>query len=181
MKFIAILLAAVHVVSSSVLHERIYEIRNRIINGNEAVPHSNPWQCGLIVSQLSFPGLTSNCGGSILSENFVLTSAFCVQNSERTLVIAGAHRMFEFESTQQRFYVQSQNYIIHPDYSQELIRNDIALLKLDRPVVFNEFVQPIKLPSDRLLDSNFIGEDTQVAGNALITISFTNREINGSI
>lgn len=81
-----------------------------------------------------------------------------------TLVIAGAHRMFEFETTQQRFYVDVENYIVHPEYGNTLLLNDIALLKLPKLAKFNSYVQPIKLPTDEILKKDFIGEDVQIAG-----------------
>ena len=40
--------------------------------------------------------------------------------------------------------------IIHPDYGltpHSLAENDIMLVKLSRPAVYNNFVQPVCLPS----------------------------------
>lgn len=34
-------------------------IDSRVIYGNEAYRHSNPWSCGLMVSSSLFPGLTN--------------------------------------------------------------------------------------------------------------------------
>ncbi|KAG5676876.1 hypothetical protein PVAND_006682 [Polypedilum vanderplanki] len=142
------------------------DINSYIINGIEAIPNSFPWQCGLIVYSQPFHDLTvsSTCGGSILSRNFVLTSAFCLQGSEYTLVIAGAHRIFEIEETQQRFHVEKNSYIIHPEFIREFLHNDIALMKLGKSLIFNNFVQAIKLPSEKFSTYNFIGEKTQIAG-----------------
>ena len=39
---------------------------------------------------------------------------------------------------------------VHPDYgftSHTIAENDIMLLKLSRPAVYNNFVQPVCLPS----------------------------------
>lgn len=38
--------------------------------------------------------------------------------------------------------------IKHPQYSQQQRLNDIALIKLDSPVEFNEFIKPLALPEN---------------------------------
>lgn len=38
--------------------------------------------------------------------------------------------------------------IIHPGYSQTWWRNDIALIKLDTPVAFSNYIVPICIPDD---------------------------------
>lgn len=39
--------------------------------------------------------------------------------------------------------------IYHPDYKSESHYNDIALLKLDRKIIFNEFIRPACLPKTK--------------------------------
>lgn len=36
---------------------------------------------------------------------------------------------------------------VHPDFNNVTLENDIALLKLERPVEFSDNVQPVKLPA----------------------------------
>ena len=47
---------------------------NRIIGGNRASNNSYPWSVSLFSLE------AFNCSGTIISENFVLTAADCVQN-----------------------------------------------------------------------------------------------------
>ncbi|RXN21075.1 chymotrypsin B-like protein [Labeo rohita] len=57
----------------------------RIVNGEEAVPHSWPWQASL----QDFTGFHF-CGGSLISEYWVVTAAHCdVRTSHR--IILGEH------------------------------------------------------------------------------------------
>lgn len=46
---------------------------NRIVGGQEAVPHSHPYQVALLMSILG--PLTSLCGGSIINQRTILTAA----------------------------------------------------------------------------------------------------------
>lgn len=49
--------------------------QQRIVGGNEATPNSIPYQVGLF---MIFPDGTGFCGGSILSNRYVLTAAHCI-------------------------------------------------------------------------------------------------------
>ncbi|KAF7274910.1 hypothetical protein GWI33_012427 [Rhynchophorus ferrugineus] len=48
---------------------------SRIIGGSEATPNSHPYQVALFIQ---FPQGRSFCGGSIISENYILTAAHCM-------------------------------------------------------------------------------------------------------
>ena len=62
------------------------DLVSRVINGEEAVPHSWPWQ-------ISIQGQDNGhyCGGSILSANWVLTAAHCAK-----LVFIGIMKSIHF-------------------------------------------------------------------------------------
>jgi len=47
----------------------------RIVGGKEARPHSWPWQVLIRCQNLQLIG---SCGGSIISEKWVITAAHCV-------------------------------------------------------------------------------------------------------
>ena len=56
-------------------------------------------------------------------------------------VVAGDHNRYESEGTEQgRLIVQI---VKHANYSDETTNNDIALLKLDRPITYDRYVQVI--------------------------------------
>jgi secreted trypsin-like serine protease len=63
--------------------------------------------------------------------------------------------------------IQIERYIVHDDYNFHLkdSPNDIALIKLSRPAIFNFYVAPICLPhTDRLKKFDLEGQSLVVAG-----------------
>ncbi|XP_078088466.1 coagulation factor X-like isoform X3 [Mustelus asterias] len=84
------------------------------------------------------------CAAVILNKDFVLTSADCVNQLHSFTVIVGEHNLEVNEGSEQIHNV-SQIYI-HSRYSRATFENDIALLKLETPVEFNNYTIPICLP-----------------------------------
>ncbi|KAM4677967.1 ovochymase-1 [Discoglossus pictus] len=114
----------------------------RIVGGEEACPNCWPWQVGL-----QFLG-EFVCGGVIISPQFVLTAAHCMQQSSNPsywLVVAGDHDRLLNERTEQINKVRSIT--IHEKFDLASFDYDIALVWLEEPLVINDFVRPICLPS----------------------------------
>lgn len=77
-------------------------------------------------------------------------------------VLLGAHDMISYESQKQTFRIPERNKIIHPEYSESTMLNNIALLKLPRKVKFSKFIKNVELASE---DSElFIGENVIFMG-----------------
>lgn len=138
-----------------------FDRESRIVGGEETKPNAHPYQVGLL---MVVQWWTSMCGGCLLSENVILTAAHCLEDSSSTQVIMGAHNIFMFEETQLRQTVQATGYIMHPDYDPPMLYNDVALIILPRKVSFTEFIQPIQLPQNELLEKKFSGETATVSG-----------------
>ncbi|XP_012497006.1 PREDICTED: chymotrypsinogen B [Propithecus coquereli] len=111
----------------------------RIVNGEDAVPGSWPWQ----VSLQDNTGFHF-CGGSLISEDWVVTAAHCgVTTSD--LVVAG-----EFDQSSDKENVQVlkiAQVFKNPKFSLLTVTNDITLLKLATPATFSETVSAVCLPS----------------------------------
>merc|ERR1712243_179164 len=63
----------------------------RIVGGEEAVPHSIPWQVSLRRKSDNF----HFCGGSVLGPNHVVSAAHCTViwvSPDEVVVVAGEHR-----------------------------------------------------------------------------------------
>lgn len=54
----------------------IYNKNERIVGGYEVVPHSFPFQAAL--ESYDFYLYTIHCGGAVISRNWILTAAQCV-------------------------------------------------------------------------------------------------------
>ncbi|XP_055534402.1 brachyurin-like [Wyeomyia smithii] len=116
----------------------------RITNGQEATAGQFPYQIALLST---FAGGTGLCGGSVLTNNFILTAAHCVQNAQGGTAIMGAHNRNNAEDTQQRIAFSAAGIRIHAGYTPTNIRNDIAVVQLNSAITFNDRVQPTRIPA----------------------------------
>lgn len=87
------------------------------------------------------------CGGAILSTRWILTSAECfrwIKDSKEFLrILVGANSLGVVGAK-----YSIDQIVIHPDYTQEmeeLLTNNIALIKTSAAIQFNQMVQPIEL------------------------------------
>ncbi|XP_077493794.1 chymotrypsinogen B-like [Amblyomma americanum] len=87
---------------------------------------------------------TYSCAGSIISPRFVLTSAYCVTNGicNPTMV-----KVFYNTTTAERGpYVSASNVFYYPDLKVTSSANNIAVIMLNEPLRFDNFVKPVCLP-----------------------------------
>lgn len=107
-------------------------------------------------------GVTGLCGGSVISNNAVLTAAHCSDIRTATFnIIAGAHNMQIPEPNQQRRNVLVGGWVQHPDFGPLTLSNDVAVITFLNGLNFNNFVQPIALADST---ETFVGEEVFVSG-----------------
>ncbi|XP_056629782.1 serine protease snake-like [Diorhabda sublineata] len=93
------------------------------------------------------------CGGSLISENYVVTAAHCLS----TKSLGPVQYVRLGTTTLQTETLQSEDYnviqrIPYPSYVEGRQYDDIALLRLDRSVEFSDYIAPICLHSSTVPD-----------------------------
>ncbi|XP_063916820.1 trypsin-1-like [Zophobas morio] len=130
----------------------------RITNGDDAAPGQFPHQISYQWGILGFDQHV--CGGTIISETWVLTAGHCVTEVPEIgdhKVIAGVTNLWEDTAEKQTINVVQK--IVHSDFGGDVGPNDIALLKLASPLTFGDLVKPIALPE----------ADSVPTGNAILS------------
>ncbi|XP_023311580.1 chymotrypsin BII-like [Anoplophora glabripennis] len=77
------------------------------------------------------------CGGSIVSRKFILTAAYCLENSQDATINL-------YPTTNGEYSVRSNKFKIHPKWQPQLLQNDIALIELPHPLRLPD-LNPIEL------------------------------------
>ena len=113
--------------------------------GTDAKHGSWPWQVGLYNGD---DDSAFYCGGSLIRPDWVLTAAHCVNASLPVTtyrVRLGDWHRYYYDGTEQ--VRKASKVIVYPQYNHPVpYNNDIALIKLERPVVLNSHVNTICLP-----------------------------------
>ncbi|XP_052891107.1 serine protease 27-like [Anopheles moucheti] len=118
-----------------------------IVNGKESKDGYWPWHAAIFHHNY----LTSvyACGGTILSQNAVLTAAHCVMTTngiiarKRVIVQVGRNRLGV--ATKRVEEHEAFELIVHPGYNGNDFQHDIALIKLATDITYTNYIQPICL------------------------------------
>ncbi|XP_072847017.2 transmembrane protease serine 12 isoform X5 [Pogona vitticeps] len=128
----------------------------RIVGGHDAQPGAWPWQVSLQVYRFGV-GYHHVCGGSLINNNTVVTAAHCIKqwtHPDFWRVVIGLHHLLKYQTHTIKCLVQA--IMIHSDFKKETYENDIAMIKLQKSVIFNDYIQPICIPDS----SVFITKET---------------------
>ncbi|XP_032895122.1 prothrombin [Amblyraja radiata] len=141
------------------LQERslLESMKSRIVNGENAEEGSAPWQ--VMLFQKSPQQLL--CGGSLLSDQWVITAAHCIlyppwnKNFSATdlVVRLGKHVRAKYEQDREKI-LKIDKILVHSRYNwMRNLDRDIALLHLSKPIHFTNYIAPVCIPSREVASS----------------------------
>merc|ERR1712002_186516 len=145
-------------------------LHKRIINGNEAELYSHPYIVSLqTYGRISWTqyGWSHICGGSLISRDWVLTAAHCVDTIRSNQlgnirVEMGALNLYLAPNSYEQTVSVAQ-IIVHSGWNGDVsgMPNDIALIRLSTPAILNNNVKIASLAEE---GANFLGEECVLAG-----------------
>jgi secreted trypsin-like serine protease len=127
------------------VHPKVYASRvirtGKIAGGDLAVLGQFPYYAYL--SNVDFDGYTYVCGASIVSHNWLLTAAHCLDEIATTTVYVGIIDRVNGPAVWTKD-VLPKDFILHEDYAG--ITNDIALVRLTTSIPSHRYVSNVPLP-----------------------------------
>ncbi|CAI9576654.1 unnamed protein product [Staurois parvus] len=132
----------------------------RVVNGEDARPHSWPWQISLQY-QGSSGAWGHTCGGTLISDTWVLTAAHCISSANTYRVYLGKENL-QIPDEEGSIAISPEKIIVHERWNSLFILNDIALIKLSQPAPLGVTIQPACLPPAGVLLEN--NSDSFVTG-----------------
>lgn len=139
----------------------------RIVGGNTTFEGEHPWMVAIFLHGNNSKEFS--CGGILVSKHTIVTAAHCTKDIKNRPRRPNQFtvRVGEWDLSDNDNYVQEFRVVdiqAHPDFKPNGFYNDVALLVLDQPVRFTEYIQPVCLPSGSLLTRDYTGELPVVLG-----------------
>ena len=122
------------------------------MGGVQTEVNEYPWQVGMVSKGSS----SVFCGGSLISNQWILTAAHCTYETAASSIQAllGEH---DYESNTETDMVRMSisEIVDHPSYDHGTTNYDFSLLKMKNPIDFSAYphIRPICLPAND--DSDF--------------------------
>ncbi|XP_059476630.1 serine protease nudel [Neocloeon triangulifer] len=120
-------------------------VGGRIVGGKQSQPTAWPYLVAI------FRDGRFHCGGSLITEEWVLSAAHCVHEYTKHFyeIQAGMLRRLSFSPQEQTRVVT--HVIVHRDYNRQVMTNDLSLLKIDPPVRMSRWARHVCLPPPGLM------------------------------
>lgn len=145
-------------------------VESRIYGGQEAKPGQFPF---IVSIRLGIN--VHECGGSILSERWIVTAAHCIEfrTPDYQKVLVGVHRRGRDPNAT---VMQVKSLVVHEGFDREKVIHDIGLVELEQPINFTLKIAPIEL------NKSFINETLDVYtagwGKTDVSVYFPNTGVD---
>ncbi|XP_059482858.1 brachyurin-like [Neocloeon triangulifer] len=133
-------------------------VTRMITGGTKAGQKMFPWVFFLIVDNAWL------CGGSLISSDWGMTAAHCVDGGYTFSVNVGGIDRSRNNETGEKSYTSTKA-IVHKDYNKTLYTNDIALIAVSFKL--SQYVNVIRLPPYSYGNATLADKDAYVAGYGL--------------
>ncbi|KAJ3626463.1 hypothetical protein MTP99_016955 [Tenebrio molitor] len=140
MKFLVLTLLCLSAVSAlSFLRKLPNSKPARIVGGQVASPGQFPWQAAIY--KYTADGRYF-CGGSLFSEQWILTAGQCVIDATEFSIQLGSNQLDSTDNN--RVVLSSTIYYVEPRFDPTVsLAHDVGMIKLPTPVTFNDYIQPV--------------------------------------
>uniref|UniRef100_A0A3P9HYM8 Peptidase S1 domain-containing protein n=1 Tax=Oryzias latipes TaxID=8090 RepID=A0A3P9HYM8_ORYLA len=118
-------------------------LNTKIVGGGNAQAGSWPWQVSIHFNTLG----SHICGGTLISDQWVLTAAHCIVTRTLSSWTLYFGRETQAGPNSNEVSRSITKILVHPNYNNTLFNNDIALMKLSSSVSFNNYIRPVCLAS----------------------------------
>ncbi|KAJ3656633.1 hypothetical protein Zmor_015692 [Zophobas morio] len=82
------------------------------------------------------------CGGSLISEQYILTAAQCLTSVPQGIPKVVLLGVSNLSDTNHRHQIKIAKNVVHPEYKKLFGYNDIGLIKLEKPIEISSYVRP---------------------------------------
>ncbi|XP_038212085.1 protein masquerade-like [Zerene cesonia] len=155
-------------------------LENRIAGGMDTELDQFPWTA-LLKTTFDYGDKTAafSCGGSLISRRYVLTAGHCVyepkarisdveitlaEYDKRTFPIDCITVFGGGRECVRNIVLHAEDVVHHPEYDDDRLLNDIALIRLDAFAPYTRYIRPICLPSINIDLPEFSNLPLAVAG-----------------
>ncbi|CAI6366493.1 unnamed protein product [Macrosiphum euphorbiae] len=124
-----------------------YNVLTLIVGGTKAKPKEFPHMALLGYGDIADEQKLWGCGGSLISNKWILSAAHCTVNSGRTVSWArlGDLNIYSEPDDARPVDYKIVERVVHPNYNSTYVYNDIALFRLEEEVKFSAHVRPVCL------------------------------------
>ncbi|XP_061667151.1 serine protease 33-like isoform X2 [Syngnathoides biaculeatus] len=117
-------------------------LNSRIVGGDDAPAGAWPWQVSMHWRGAHI------CGGNVISREWVLTAAHCIPSLDPSPWLLYFGKQNQSTTSPNEVNRTVARIIIHPDYDNETLQNDVTLMRLSSPLVFSDYIRPVCMASN---------------------------------
>lgn len=123
----------------------LLSVQQRIYGGYRALPGQFPYQASLRINRAK--GLRHKCGGTIITNRFIVTAAHCIPssliNSPRQLrIVVGGHNKTD---NNDGVIYEIERVFVHHGWNLSIIIHDVALVQTMREIEFTKTINRIPI------------------------------------